>query len=203
MGAPFGLLGAGAQTNEVIEYAVHRRAVFRAVTSEYLIDGVHDLIDIDTRDATLLEVEVVAAVGDPVLRRELVRRWGGTRFTSIVHSTAVVSPTARIAPGAILAPTSVVSTNVTIGEHAIINIGASVSHDSVLGGFVSLSPGARIAGGCHVGDGVFFGVNASVLPRTRIADGVAIGAGAVVIDDLSERGVYAGVPARLVRQLPE
>ena len=199
MSAPFGVLGAGAQANEAIDFAAHRPLAFRAVTADFLSSPGGDLIDIDTVDEGMLGIEVVAAVGDPRLRRMLVDRWRGSRFTSIIHSAAVVSPRAEVACGAIIAPTAVVSTDANVGEHAIINIGASVSHDSHLGRYVTLSPGVRIAGECQIGDDVFFGVNASVLPRLRIVDGVIVGAGAVVIDDLTEVGTYVGVPARRVR----
>lgn len=199
MGAPFGVLGAGAQAEEAIDFAAHRRLAFRAVTAEFLSPSGRDVIDIDTVDGDLLDVEVVAAVGDPRVRRMLVERWRGSRFTSVVHSAAVISPRADVASGAVIAPTAVVSTRARVGEHAIINIGASVSHDSQLGRFVTLSPGVRIAGECEIGDGVFFGVNACVIPRLRITAGVTVGAGAVVIDDLTEAGTYVGVPARRLR----
>ncbi len=49
----------------------------------------------------------------------------------------------------------------------------------------------------NVGRGVSIGSNATILP-VNIADQVVIGAGAVVTRDLTEPGVYAGNPARLM-----
>lgn len=48
------------------------------------------------------------------------------------------------------------------------------------------------------GDRVSIGSNATILP-VRICDGAVIGAGSVVTRDISEPGVYAGNPARLLR----
>jgi acetyltransferase-like isoleucine patch superfamily enzyme len=48
---------------------------------------------------------------------------------------------------------------------------------------------------------VSVGTNATILPVT-ICDHVVIGAGAVVTRDISEPGIYAGNPARLIRRLP-
>jgi acetyltransferase-like isoleucine patch superfamily enzyme len=53
----------------------------------------------------------------------------------------------------------------------------------------------------RVGARVAIGSNATILP-VRICDDVVIGAGAVVTRDISEPGVYAGNPARLLRRLP-
>jgi maltose O-acetyltransferase len=51
-----------------------------------------------------------------------------------------------------------------------------------------------------IGDRVWVGARAQILPGVRIADDVVIAAGAVVTRDCEEPGVYAGVPARLVRR---
>jgi len=53
----------------------------------------------------------------------------------------------------------------------------------------------------HIGDRVSIGSNATLLP-VEVCNDVVIGAGAVVTRDITEPGVYAGNPARLVRKLP-
>jgi acetyltransferase-like isoleucine patch superfamily enzyme len=52
-----------------------------------------------------------------------------------------------------------------------------------------------------VGDRVSIGSNATLLP-VHICDDVVIGAGAVVTHDITQPGIYAGNPARLLRPLP-
>jgi acetyltransferase-like isoleucine patch superfamily enzyme len=51
-----------------------------------------------------------------------------------------------------------------------------------------------------VGNNVSIGSNATVLPVV-ICDHVVIGAGAVVTKNITERGIYAGNPAKLIRRL--
>ena len=51
-----------------------------------------------------------------------------------------------------------------------------------------------------IGHRVSLGSNATIMP-VRIADDIVVGAGAVVTKDLTEPGIYAGNPARLVRKL--
>ena len=53
-----------------------------------------------------------------------------------------------------------------------------------------------------IGDGVWIGVRAMVLPGVTIGDGCVIAAGAIVREDCEPHGLYAGVPARRVRELP-
>lgn len=52
----------------------------------------------------------------------------------------------------------------------------------------------------HVGDHVSIGTNATILP-IKICSNVVIGGGSVVTKDISVSGIYAGNPARLIREL--
>lgn len=51
-----------------------------------------------------------------------------------------------------------------------------------------------------IGNNVSIGSNATILP-VHIADGVVIGAGAVVTKNITKKGIYAGNPAKLIREL--
>jgi serine acetyltransferase len=50
-----------------------------------------------------------------------------------------------------------------------------------------------------IGDCVYIGTNAVIREGVHICDGVTIGAGAVVLNDITESGVYAGVPAKKIK----
>lgn len=51
-----------------------------------------------------------------------------------------------------------------------------------------------------IGNDVSIGSNATILP-VSICDGVVIGAGSVVTKDITKKGIYAGNPARLIREI--
>ncbi len=52
-----------------------------------------------------------------------------------------------------------------------------------------------------IGDGVWIGARAVVLPGVVVGDGCIVAAGAVVSQDCLPNGIYAGVPARRIRDL--
>lgn len=54
----------------------------------------------------------------------------------------------------------------------------------------------------HVGSGTWIGANATILPGVTIGPGCMIAAGAVVTKDCGADGLYAGVPARRIKDLP-
>lgn len=51
-----------------------------------------------------------------------------------------------------------------------------------------------------IGNNVSIGSNVAILP-VSICDGVVIGAGSVVTKDITKKGIYAGNPARLIREI--
>lgn len=53
-----------------------------------------------------------------------------------------------------------------------------------------------------IGKHVSIGSNATILP-VNICDGVVIGAGSVVTKDITEKGIYAGNPAKKIRKTTE
>ena len=61
--------------------------------------------------------------------------------------------------------------------------------------------GAPAPAPISVGDGVWIGARVTLLPGTQIGEGCVIAAGAVVRGVCEPGGLYAGVPARRVREL--
>ena len=89
---------------------------------------------------------------------------------------------------------------VRIGEDCMIAHGVMFTNDLFKDG--GPARGNRSAWkSTQVGNRVSIGSNATLLP-VRICDDVVIGAGSVVTKDLTQPGVYAGNPARLLRTLP-
>ncbi|MDF1895231.1 acyltransferase [Rahnella contaminans] len=87
---------------------------------------------------------------------------------------------------------------VTVGEECFIGHGVMFANDMFRDGKPSpdRDSWARIVVGNHVS----IGSGATILAVT-LCDGAVIGAGSVVTKDITEKGVYAGNPAKLLRLL--
>ena len=87
---------------------------------------------------------------------------------------------------------------VTIGDDCFISHGAMFINDSFVTGGPAGKP--QLWRPTKLGNRGSVGTNATILPVT-ICDQVVIGAGSVVTKDITEPGIYAGNPARLLRKL--
>jgi len=88
---------------------------------------------------------------------------------------------------------------VTIGDDCFIGHGVMFINDLFSTGGPARGNKA-LWKSTQIGSRVSIGSNATILP-IQICDDVVIGAGAVVTKDISQPGVYAGNPARLLRGL--
>lgn len=120
------------------------------------------------------------------------------KLATIVAASALLSKHASAGKGTIIMHQSIVNAGSTIGNNCIINNKSLVEHDCNIGDHVHISTAAIINGDCRIGKKVFIGSNSVLVQGVRIADEVIIGAGSVVVNDISEKGIYAGNPARKI-----
>jgi len=142
------------------------------------------------------------------------------RRNSAVPLLDMKNISARIEPGA------TIRDEVTIGDGAVIMMGAVINIGAVIGDGTMIDMGAILGGratvgkNCHVGagavlagviepasatpvileDNVFVGANAVVIEGVHIGSGSVIAAGSVVISDIPENSVVAGIPGKVIKQ---
>jgi UDP-perosamine 4-acetyltransferase len=143
----------------------------------------------------------LGSTGDSTMRRRLFQRAieCGLEPVGVIHPGAWVSVSAKIGRGTCILACAVVNADARLGENIILNTGSIVEHDCVIGAHTHVATGAALAGGVSVGEGSLIGIGASVRQNIRIGRNVVVGAGAVVVKDVPDEVVVAGVPARVIR----
>ena len=91
---------------------------------------------------------------------------------------------------------------VNVQDNAVLHATYKQS-ECVIGNDVSIGHGANVHGAI-IGNDVIIGMGAIVMDHTIVPDGTIIAAGAVVTaSQVLEPGIYAGVPARKIRDASE
>ncbi|HMX40740.1 MAG TPA: NeuD/PglB/VioB family sugar acetyltransferase [Saprospiraceae bacterium] len=206
----FCLIGAGGFGREALcclldmfraqGHDVRSRTCFMVEDAYYTADnkimGV-DVLPLSAFDPALYQVAI--AIGDSQIRKRVVASLPpDTTYGTIIHPSVLYSEWVEVGEGSILNAGSIVTCNIQIGRHAQLHIHSAVSHDCVIGDFFTASPAALVSGNCSIGSGVYLGTNSAIRQKISICDDAFIGMGTVVVKDITEPGVYAGNPARLL-----
>lgn len=143
-------------------------------------------------------VEAVVAIGDNRVRLMKLRALAaaGVPIVSVLHPLCAIGSHVSIGNGTVMFAGAVLNPFAGLGEGCILNTSSSVDHDCVIADGVHIAPGAHIGGGVHVGEGSLIGIGATVKPGVTIGARVVVGAGAVVLSDVPDDDIVAGVPAR-------
>jgi 2,3,4,5-tetrahydropyridine-2,6-dicarboxylate N-acetyltransferase len=101
--------------------------------------------------------------------------------------------------GAVIGARTMIDMNVVVGGRAIVGKDSHIGAGTVLAGVIE-PPNANPV---IVGNNVLIGANAVVLEGVKIGNGAVVAAGSVVVKDVEENTVVAGVPAKVIKMVDE
>ena len=130
-------------------------------------------------------------------RKLIINKFHLYKLQTFIAETSIVAPLSVIGDGCAIMHYSVVN-GAKLGHNCVVNTSAVVEHNVILGNNVFIGPTAVIGGGVLIGDNVLIGRGALLRDGITICSVVVIGMGAVVVNDIKVKGVYLGVPAKLV-----
>lgn len=160
-----------------------------------LASSIEELSDYaDAADALFI------ALGDNARRMSLIEeaRTRGFGLATLIHPSAVLSPSVTVGAGSVIVAGAVVNANSKIGEGCIVNTASSLDHDNDLASGVQICPGVHAAGNVRFGELAFVGTGAAIIPNIAIGARAVVAAGAVVTNDVGADQMVAGVPAAII-----
>ena len=147
------------------------------------------------------EARVVICAGRGRTRRTLAERLsehgvGDERLGTIVHPSVHLPLDSRIGAGSILLAGVVLTAAVSLGNHVVCMPNVVLTHDCRVDDYGTVCAGVALGGGVTIGSAAYLGMAASVREGCRVGADAVVGMGAVVLTDVPEGEVWAGVPAR-------
>lgn len=122
------------------------------------------------------------------------------RFATLIHPAASVSSRARLGWGVIVNFGVSVAGRVVLGDHVSLGAGCLVGHDTLIEDYTVIAPGAVISGAVTIGRASYIGAASCIRQQIHIGSESLVGMGAVVVNDVPERMVVVGNPARPLRK---
>ena len=146
---------------------------------------------------------VLFAIGSTTIRRKLhsIYQEKGFKFPNLIHPSSVVSTSACLGEGVIIAPNCVISADVKIGNLCFINFKCGIGHDATIGDYVQINPGSQLGGCCIVGGETLVGSSSTILQGVKVVSSVTVGSGSVVFAKVANGATVMGNPARRMKSL--
>lgn len=203
------LIGGGGHCKSVIDVALTSNIKINGILDPHLstnsnilnipILGSDDLIGRYSDEFTFSIT--IGSIKNTNVRRAIyskIMRFKG-ELATILSSKAHISTYSEIGNGTSVMHHSVINSDSKIGLNCIINTGSIIEHDVIISDFVHVSTGAIINGNCSLGENVFIGSNSTIKQGTKICNDVIIGAQSYVNKDITEPGIYVGVPIKKIK----
>ncbi len=172
---------------------------------ERKIDGVPVLGTInkmkDLKDEYDID-DVYCPIGDNKLRVRLLKEAKalGYQIPNYIHPSVIISPDVKIGEGVYILLGTTIMPHSIIHDYVMISMGVRIAHHSVFEEGVFLSSGCVFGASITAQKYAYCGLSSTIMTGVKkIGEDCLIGAGAVVIRDVDDRAVMAGVPAKLLR----
>ena len=146
-----------------------------------------------------------ACMADAKLRKEFTEKLveAGFKIPSIIHPRAYVSRHATLGTGIVLDANVTIGAGSKIGDGCIFHAGTSISHDNEIGEYCFFVYNIATNGYVRVGNNTFVGSSSCIKNETSIGSNVLVAAGSVVIEDVPDNVMVAGVPAKIKKEITE
>lgn len=148
------------------------------------------------------DVAVFIPIGNNPVRLRLMEMFLDKGFdlpsfihpNTIIHSSVVFGKAVYVLPGTNIMPLT------SIGDYSMISMGVNIAHHNVIGKGCFFSQGTNIGASIHIKELAYIGISATLMTGIEtIGSNCLVGAGAVVIKDVPDNAIMAGVPAKVLR----
>lgn len=174
--------------------------------------GYDEIIFIDDGDNEYLSFEgiklnkdipIALGIGNNKIREELFNKAIENTFdvVSLIHPSAIVSPSTAIGKGVVIMPNVVVNAKSKIGDGVILNTGCIIEHENIIDNFVHISPSVALAGNVIVGQCTHIGIGSNVIQGLLIGKNCIIGAGSVVVTNIENNKLCFGNPCKTMKEI--
>jgi sugar O-acyltransferase (sialic acid O-acetyltransferase NeuD family) len=166
-------------------------------------------VEIIRKFSTLNQNEIngknfIVAIGNNNTRLNIMNKineFGG--FTpTLIHPSAVISPSAQIGKGVYIHANACIWTKVKIDDYCIISPNVVIAHHTNVGKACLISTLSGVGASIKIEDLVFVGMGCTLITGLNVVgENSLIGAGAVVIKDTEKNSLYVGVPAKKIKDI--
>lgn len=169
-----------------------------------LIDGVKvkgSIKDaIENEDSA--DTRVFVPIGNNLVRVKILKEFeqNGFETPSFIHENTIIHPSVKIGKSVYILPGTCIMPLSIIGDYTMISMGVNIAHHTIIEQGCFFSQGTNIGASINVKELAYVGISATLMTGVKsVGIDCLVGAGAVVIKDVPDKAIVAGVPAKIIR----
>lgn len=168
-----------------------------------MVNGYPNLGKTEDLNKWVTPISLAVSIGSPIVKKKILDKISNplVDYPTLIHPLAWIGDKefVEIGKGCIICAGNMITTNITIHDFVILNLGCTVGHDSVINSYAAFMPSVNISGEVIIGEGVYVGTGAKIINQLEIGDYTIVGAGAVVAKTLPAHCTAVGVPAKVIK----
>lgn len=147
------------------------------------------------------ELYVVCSIGIGCIRKKIMDRVlknSHLHPATLIDPSAIVGRNVSVEDGCVVCAGTVLAVSSYLSAYTIVNLNCTIGHDTVMDSYCTVHPGSNLSGKVRIGSCTDIGTGTKIIQGLTICPGCTLGAGTVVVRDITEPGIYVGVPARRI-----
>ncbi|PLT24714.1 acetyltransferase [Pseudoalteromonas sp. MelDa3] len=152
------------------------------------------------------DCEFIVAIGSPRTRRNVLNKMltlGEPDFATLIHPSVRLSNTVNVEEGSIICAGSILTADIKLGKHNILNLNVTVGHECEFADYVTVAPMVAVSGNVILHHLVEVGTGAVIRQGLELAEGSMLGMGGILTKNIPERMIFAGNPAKKLKEIVE
>ena len=124
-------------------------------------------------------------------------------LATLIDPTSLISPSARIGKGCIVAPRVWIGPNTIIEDYSFINAATIMGHDIHIKKHSIISSSVNIGGNSVIGPLSYVGMSSTIKEKSIVGKGSVLGLGSVLHKSMGDGLLAIGNPARPIQKIDD
>ncbi|GAB2989286.1 acetyltransferase [Cyclobacterium sediminis] len=186
---------------EILGFVDDNPELFNHIVNDYRVLGAVDVLFEQNR-FNIETISIFVPIGDNSVRKEVLEkaRAFGYLTPSFIHESVIIDSSVQIEDPVYILPGTTIMPYTKISRDVMVSMSVNIAHHVLIKEGCFFSLGSNVGASIVIEELAYIGMAATLMTGVkRLGANCLIGAGSVVIRDVPDNVIVAGVPAKFLK----